>query len=134
VEGIPPAAVVGMRLVPIDIESFQQGLCPLVGKVEVVNREGIPSDAAVGIRLVPIDMESLQQGSCPLVGKVEVVNRGETLATELCSKFSILCQGRDLVYQGSLTVGCHGWRGMSPRKPQCLQVRSKCQLRLSGYK
>lgn len=93
--------------------------------------EGIASDAAVGMRLVPIDM---QQGSCPLVGKLEVVNRDERLATELCSSSASCVKAETWVYQGSLTVGCHGWQGMSPREPQYLQVRGKCQLRLSGYK
>src|SRR5271155_2404265 len=38
-EGIPSAAAVGMRLVAIDMESFQQGLWLLVGKLEVVNQD-----------------------------------------------------------------------------------------------
>ena len=38
-EGIAFDAAVGMRLVRIDMESFQKGSCPLVGKLEVVNRD-----------------------------------------------------------------------------------------------
>ena len=132
-EGIASDAAVGMRLMPIDMKSFQQGSCPLVEKLEVVNRESIPSDAAVGMRLVQIDMESLQQGSCPL-GKLEVVNRDERLATELCSSSASCVKAEAWSTRGSLTVRCHGWQGMSPREPQYLQVQGKCQLRLSGYK
>jgi len=134
VEGIALDAAVGMRLVPIGMESLQQGSCSLVGTLGVVNREGIPSSAAVGMRLVPIDMESFQQGSCPLVEKLEVVNRDERLATELCSSSASCVKAETWSTRGSLTVGCHGWQGMSPREPQYLQVRGKCQLRLSGYK
>lgn len=35
--GIPSAAAVGMRLVAIDVDSFQQGSC--LRKLEVVNRD-----------------------------------------------------------------------------------------------